>query len=197
MAAMDDIMERLGSDSEARTKWVGVYIGILAVLLAVCGMGGGNAAKDATRTNIEASNTWAFFQAKNIRRQTLRVSIDELEIRLTDPNIAPATREAITKKIAEHKATVARLTSEPDTGEGLNELSVKAKALEVERDIALRKDPYFDWSEALLQIAIVLASVHLITGSLPLLAASGGLGALGTLLLLNGFTLLVRLPLLG
>ncbi len=117
--------------------------------------------------------------------------------RLTDPNIAPATRQAITKKIAEHKATVARLTSEPDTGEGLNELSVKAKTLEVERDIALRKDPYFDWSEALLQIAIVLASVHLITGSLPLLAASGGLGALGTLLLLNGFTLLVRLPLLG
>jgi hypothetical protein len=197
MAAMDDIMERLGSDSEARTKWVGVYIGILAVLLAVCGMGGGNAAKDATRANIEASNTWAFFQAKNIRRQTLRISIDELEIRLTDPNIAPAMRAAITKKIAEHKATVARLTSEPDTGEGLNELSVKAKTLEVERDIALRKDPYFDWSEALLQIAIVLASVHLITGNLPLLAASGGLGALGTLLLLNGFTLLIRLPLLG
>src|SRR3990172_2699732 len=131
MAAMDDIMEKLGSDSEARTKWVGVYIGILAVLLAVCGMGGGNAAKDATRANIEASNTWAFFQAKNIRRQTLRISIDDLEIRLTDPNIAPATRAAIAKKIAEHKATVARLTSEPDTGEGLNELSVKAKTLEV------------------------------------------------------------------
>jgi hypothetical protein len=197
MTAIDDVMERLGSDSEARTKWVGVYIGILAVLLAVCGMGGGNAAKDATRANIEASNTWAFFQAKNIRRNTLRVAIDDLEIRLTEPGLAPATREAITKKIAEHKATVARLTSEPDTGEGLNELSAKAKALEIERDIALRKDPYFDWSEALLQIAIVLASVHLITGNLPLLAASGGLGALGTLLLLNGFTLLVRLPLLG
>jgi hypothetical protein len=194
---MDDIMERLGSDSEARTKWVGVYIGILAVLLAVCGMGGGNAAKDATRANIEASNTWAFFQAKNIRRQTLRIAIDDLELRLTDPNIAPAAREATAKKIAEHKATVARLTSEPDTGEGLNELSAKAKTLEIERDIALRKDPYFDWSEALLQIAIVLASVHLITGNLPLLAASGSLGALGTLLLLNGFTLLVRLPLLG
>ena len=64
---IDAVMERMGSDSEARNKWVGVYIGILAVLLAVCGMGGGNAAKDATRANIEASNTWAFFQAKNIR----------------------------------------------------------------------------------------------------------------------------------
>jgi hypothetical protein len=197
MTAIDDVMERLGSDSEARNKWVGVYIGILAVLLAVCGVGGGNAAKDATRANIEASNTWAFFQAKNVRRQTLRIAIDDLGIRLTEPNLAPATREAITKKIAEHKATVARLTSEPETGEGLNELSAKAKVLEIERDIALRNDPYSDWRDALLQIAIVLASVHLIIGNMPLLALSGGLGSLGILLMINGFTLLVRLPLLG
>jgi len=195
--AIDEVMERLGSDSEARNKWVGVYIGILAVLLAVCSVGGGNAAKDATRANIEASNTWAFFQAKNIRRQTLRVTIDELEIKLTEPGLAQATREAITKKIAEYKATVQRLTSEPDKQEGLDELFVKAKALEVERDIALRKDPYFDWSQALLQIAIVLASVHLIIGNMPLLAMSGGLGALGILLMLNGCTLIMRLPFLG
>ena len=92
---------------------------------------------------------------------------------------------------------MARPTSEPDTGEGINELFVKAKTLEAERDIALRKDPYFDWSQALLQIAIVLASVHLITGNLPLLATSGGLGVLGILLMFNGFTLLVKLPFLG
>ena len=42
----------------------------------------------------------------------------------------------------------------------------KGKSLEAERDVALRKDPYFDWSQALLQIAIVLASVHLIIGNM-------------------------------
>jgi Domain of unknown function (DUF4337) len=194
---MDDVMERLSSDSEARSKWIGVYIGILAVLLAVCGVGGENAAKDATRTNIEASNTWAFFQAKNIRRYSLRVATDELEIRLTEPGLSPATREATTKKIAEYKATAQRLTSEPDKQEGLDELFVKGKALEAERDVALRKDPYFDWSQALLQIAIVLASVHLIVGNMPLLAMSGGLAALGILLMLNGFTLITSLPFLS
>jgi hypothetical protein len=111
---MDDAMERLRSDSETRSKWVGVYIGILAVLLAVCSVGGDNAAKDATRANIEASNTWAFFQAKNIRRQNLRVTIDELEIKLTEAGLSTATREAVTKKIAEYKATIDRLTTEPD-----------------------------------------------------------------------------------
>jgi hypothetical protein len=195
--SINDAIEQLSSDSEARNKWVGVYIGIMAVLLAICGVGGGNAAKDATRANIEASNTWAFFQAKNVRRQTLRNSVDEFEIRLTEPGLAPATREALTKKIAEYKANIARLTSEPDTKEGLNELSTKAKALEVERDIAMRKDPYFDWSQALLQIAIVLASVHLIIGSMPLLALSAGLGGLGILLMFNGFTLAVAVPFLG
>jgi hypothetical protein len=195
--SINDAIEQLSSDSEARNKWVGVYIGVMAVLLAICGVGGGNAAKDATRANIEASNTWAFFQAKNIRRQTLRNAVDEFEIRLTEPGLAPATREVITKKIAEYKANIARLTSEPDTKEGLNELSAKAKALELERHIAMRKDPYFDWSQALLQIAIVLASVHLIIGSMPLLALSGGLGALGILLMLNGFTLAFAVPFLG
>ena len=195
--SMDDVIERLTNDKEERNKWVGVYIGVLAVLLAICGVGGANATKDATRANIEASNTWAFFQAKNIRRQTLRVTIDELEIRLTESGLSAATCEAINKKITEYKATVQRLTSEPDKQEGLDELFVKGKALEAERDIALRKDPYFDWSQALLQIAIVLASVHLIIGSMPLLAMSGGLGALGVLLMLNGFTLILQLPFLG
>jgi hypothetical protein len=195
---MDEVLEKLGSDSEARNRWVGVYIGILAVLLAICGVGGGNAAKDATRANIEAANTWAFFQAKNIRRQSIRLAVDELELRLaTEPDMPAAARQAVTKRIAEYRAAVQRLTSEPDKQEGLDELFVKGKALEVERDVALRKDPYFDWSQALLQIAIVLASVHLIIGSLPLLGLSGGLGGLGVLLMLNGFTLAVRLPFLG
>jgi hypothetical protein len=49
----------------------------------------------------------------------------------------------------------------------------------------------------MLQIAIVLASVHLIIGNTALLGFSGGLGAFGLILMLNGFTLLVRLPFLG
>jgi hypothetical protein len=196
--SMDEVMERLGSDSEARNRWVGVYIGMLAVLLAICGVGGGNAAKDATRANIEASNTWAFFQAKNIRRQSIRLAIDELELRLaTEPDLPAATRQALAARVAEYRAVVQRLTTDPEKQEGLDELFAKGKSLEQERDVALRKDPYFDWSQALLQIAIVLASVHLIIGSMPLLGLSGGLGALGVLLMLNGFTLAVKLPFLG
>ena len=57
--------------------------------------------------------------------------------------------------------------------------------------------PYFDWSQALLHIGIVLASVHLIIGNMMLLGLSGGLAALGVLLMINGYTLAVWLPFLG
>ena len=59
--------ENLAIDKEYRDRWIGVYVGILAMLLALCTMGGGNATKDANRLNIEAANNWNFFQAKNLR----------------------------------------------------------------------------------------------------------------------------------
>ena len=51
-------------NSRRRDKLVGVYIGILAVVLAISSLGGNNADQDATQQNIAASNIWGFFQAK-------------------------------------------------------------------------------------------------------------------------------------
>jgi hypothetical protein len=113
------------------------------------------------------------------------------------PGMPGEVKKRFEEKINEHRAEAQRLLTDPKTKEGRDELFAKAKALEIDRDIALRKDPYFDWSQALLQIAIVLASVHLIIGNLWLLALSGGLGGLGVLLMLNGFTLAVKLPFVG
>jgi hypothetical protein len=196
--SMEDVLDRLKSDAEELKKWVGVYIGVLAVLLAVCNVGGANAAKDATRANIEASNTWAFFQAKNLRRTAYSVAADDLEVMLaTQPGLTGAARKAVEDKINVHRFEAGRMKSEPKAGDGMDQLFAKAKALEAERDIALRKDPYFDWSQALIQISIVLASVYLIVGNFLLLGLSGGLSALGILLMLNGYILAVALPLLG
>jgi hypothetical protein len=194
--SMDDVIERLRADKDELNKWVGVYIGVLAVLLAICNVGGANAAKDATRANIEASNTWAFYQAKTIRRTSFTVSADELELTLaTQPGIAQPARKSVEDKIKGFRSEAARLKSDP--ADGTDRLQAKAKTLEAERDVAMRRDPYFDWSQALLQIGIVLASVHLIIGNLPLLGLSGGLAGLGILLMLNGYTLALALPFLG
>jgi len=196
--AMDDIPrgdERPGRD---RDRWIGVYIGVLAVLLAVCSMGGDNATKEATLKNIEASNIWSFFQAKNVRRQVIRSHIEDLEVLLaTSTGLSSEQLGMLEKKIAGHKAYEAKLTSDKQSNEGLDELFGKGKAVEADRDLAMARDPYFDYGQALLQIAIVLASIAIISGGNALLGLSVVLGGAGALLTLNGFLLLFKLPLIG
>jgi Domain of unknown function (DUF4337) len=195
--SLEELAEQ-SAEKDERNKWVGVYIGILAVLLAICNVGGANATKDATHANIAASDTWAFFQAKNIRRNATTLAANELELLLAAQSGMPDdAKKKFEDKIRDYRAEAQRLTTDPAKKEGLDELFARAKSLEVDRDVALRKDPYFDWSQALLQIAIVLASVHLIIGNLWLLGLSGGLGGLGLLLMLNGFTLAVSVPFVG
>lgn len=197
------VWDELGREADEenqrdRDKWIGVYIGVLAVILAICSMGGGNATKDATLKNIEASNTWAFFQAKHMRRHVLRLAADDLALTmLSNPALPVEARTAIESKIADYKKQDAELTSNPKTNEGLDELWARGKALEAERDLAMQRDPYFDYGEALLQIAIVLGGVAIISGGSFLIATSAVMGALGSLMTLNGFTLLLGIPFIG
>ncbi len=185
-------------NKEARDKWIGIYIGVIAVALAVCALGGGNAAKDATLRNIDATNTWNFFQAKNQRRINLQLITDDLEMSLkTSPGLSPEARQLITETVAARRTDVARLKSEPATGEGMDQLMAKAKGLEKERDEALKRDPYFDYGQAFLQIAIVVASVALIASGNMLLIMSALCAAIGALCTFNGFTMLFKLPFLG
>lgn len=195
----DDLGRRAQDENRKdRDRLIGIFIGVLAVLLAVCGMGGGNASKDATLKNIEASNTWSFFQAKNMRRHVLRTQTEELELwLLKEPQMPEAGKAAVEAKIKSYKQQIELLTSDEKGNEGLDQLFKKGKALEAERDLAMTRDPYFDYGQALLQIAIVLASVALISSGSLLLIGSAAVGITGTLLTLNGFMLLVRLPFIG
>lgn len=197
--AFKDVLDAIDDGArKQRDRLIAVYIGILAVVLAICSVGGGNATKEAIARNVEASNTWAFFQAKNIRRHQLRLQVDEFEAMLAgQPALAQAVRTSIEDKVKKYRKDEARLTSEPETGEGITELLAKGKSLELQRDRAMRKDPYFDYGQALLQIAIVLASVAIITGGTSLLVLSVVLATLGALSTLDGFTLLLTLPEIG
>jgi hypothetical protein len=199
-----DALSRDARDENTRDreKLIGIYIGILAVALAIASVGGGNAAKDAMRANLDATNMWAFFQAKNMRRHVIRMETDALELKLlAEPQMPEAAKSAIRTKIAEYRKQDEVLTKDPDKPaekrEGLDQLFEKAKALEAERDLALKRDPYFDYGAAMLQIAIVLASIALLSSGSLLVIASAAIALLGFLLTVNGFTLAVALPFLG
>jgi hypothetical protein len=175
-----------------------VAIAFFAMLLAITGLGGQNATKDALNSNIMASNDWNFFQAKNMRQTAYALAAAEMEgAWLAVPNLPAEARAALESRADAYRKTVARYESEPDTKEGKKELVARAKEHEAKRDRALKQDPYFDYAEALLQIAIVLISVAIVSGVAWLAFFGGAIGGVGALLMLNGFLLLVELPFLS
>lgn len=188
-----ELMDAEKSDDHFKTR-TAIFIAVLAMLLAITGLGGSNAAKEAMNNNVLASNFYAFYQAKNMRQTSYALAADDLALSLLNPALPAEARGEIQKKIDGYRKTVARYDSEPDTQEGKKELLARAKSFEEKRDHALRQDPYFDYAEVLLQIAIVLASVAIVSGVGWLVIFSGILGVAGTLLMINGFLLLVAIP---
>ena len=191
-----EFMERGKSEDRFKTR-AAIAIACLAALLAITGLGGNNATKEALNENVLASNDFTFFQAKNQRQTTYLLAANELELSLNNPALSAEAKAAISKRVDDYRKTVARYESEPETGEGKKELLARAREHQIKRDHALRQDPYFDYAEALLQIAIVLISVAIVSEQIWLSFLGGGIGLLGGLLMINGYLLLVEIPGLG
>jgi hypothetical protein len=193
----DEAAEMMDKDSERDTfkQRAAVAIATFAMVLAICGLGGSNAGKEAVNNNILAANHFNFFQAKNMRQTATELAADELQYGwLQMPGMPDAAKTAMQAKLDEYRKTIARYETEPETREGKKELLVRAREHEKLRDHALKQDPYFDYAEALLQIAIVLISVAIIANLTWLAFFGGAIGLAGVLLTINGFYLLVEIP---
>jgi hypothetical protein len=153
---------------EAWTKYVSLMIVTLAVVTAYGSLKAGGYSSRVLLTQAKASDEWAFFQAKSIKR-----SLAEMESRM-DPAGTP--NPDIKKRIESYQR-------EQD------EIQARAKAAETERDAAAKHGPPLGTGIAALQIAIALASVCLITKRKSLWAASGALGAAGLGYLIYGLFL--------
>jgi hypothetical protein len=180
-----------------------LFIALLAMLLAVGSLGGGNVAEDMVHNNIKASDTWAFYQAKNVRQTQYRIAVDQMQAQLaSDAGLPPQVRADLQKTVDQYRATIARYDDEPDPaapgdslrGEGKKQLSAQARSYEVLRERAGAQDSNFDYSEVAFQLAIVLGSVAILALSRKVLYIAIGLGVVGTLLMINGFTLVFPLP---
>ncbi len=183
------------ADAQSR-QWVAIFISALAVMLAITSMGGGNATKDMMNANIIINDTYAFYQSKVVRQNEDRLAADELAtIRASSWWLSGEAATLIDQRLKAYKATIDRYESEPATGEGKQELIAKAHQYEAIRDHAAQQDPYFDYAEALMQIAIVLASVSIVARRRWVLWLSYLFATGGVLLLVDAYTLLVDLPL--
>lgn len=179
-------MEQADQAKEAshENRNIALLIAIIALCLALSETLGKGAQTELIAKNVEASNLWAFFQAKSIRRTTVQTAAEQAKLGL-GATTDDATKAAVQKQIEDWQKTAQRYRSEPETKEGTEQLAERAKVAEEERDLAEAKYHHYELASAAFQIGIVLASATIITGIMALAGISGLLTLVGI-----GFTAL-------
>jgi hypothetical protein len=176
----------------------GIYVGVVALLLAISTLGGGRATKEMLGASIRAADSYSFAQAKYLRETAYELAADQIEAQfIAYPSISDEAKASMTELVKKYRDAAKRYASDPTSGEGRRELLARAKEWEKIRDHAEAQDPNFQYAQAGYQIAIVLASVAITASSPALLGLSAVSAGLATLLAINGFFLLVPLPSIG
>src|SRR3954454_19642210 len=107
--------ERAESQADDRFRnRAALLIAFLAAVLAIGGLGGGNATDDMVANNIKASDSWAFYQAKNVRQTMYEIAADDLQGQLATGALTPTGRAAAKQRLARYKTTIARYDDERD-----------------------------------------------------------------------------------
>jgi Domain of unknown function (DUF4337) len=159
-------------EASSENRKIALLIAVIALCLALSETLGKGAQTEAISKNVAASNLWAFFQAKSIRRTVVQTASEQSRLSLGTVS-DEAAKAQLQKQIDDWQKTAARYRSEPETGEGSEQLSERAKHAEEERDLATAKYHHFELASAAFQIGIVLASATIITGIVALAWISG------------------------
>jgi hypothetical protein len=156
--------------ASGENRKIALLIAVIALCLALSETLGKGAQTESIAKNVEASNLWAFFQAKTIRRTVVQTAAEQAKFGTAADD---AGKAALAKQIDDWQKTAARYRSEPSTHEGSEELAERAKHAEEERNLATEKYHHFEIASAAFQISIVLASAAIITGMMWLAGVSG------------------------
>jgi hypothetical protein len=156
----------------------------LAVALAIIEMAGKEAQFSSIAYNIEASDLYAFYQAKTIRGTLVRTAMETVDVLTDDPALRADARQ---KQFSAWKATIDRLDSDPASREGRKELLERAKTVEKDRDHDMQAYHAYEFSAAALQLAIVMASAAIIVEIVMLELTALGFGLVGICLAFVGW----------
>jgi hypothetical protein len=160
-------------------RGVAVLVSVLAAGLAIAEIGEKAAQNDYLTHHIAVSDDWAFYQAKNLRAVVRATEAAMLE------SLPNADDPAMRARIAEARDYAARMRDDPKGGEGMKQLAEKAKVKEHQREDAAHRYHGYEYTVGALQIAIVLASVSVVTRVRALTAGAAAVGAAAGLLALS------------
>jgi len=154
---------------------VSITISILAVLVAAVTLLGHRAHTEELLLQGQAMNQWAYYQAKNGRMNQDQAIADVLSVVTSvDQQRAEAVREKYRKEVE-------RYSGDKD------EISDKATELQKERDLYQRRADHFDAGEGILEFALIICSLTLLTNKKFFWFSGILIGIVGVVAALSGF----------
>lgn len=166
-----------GHEEYRYTLPVSLTISILAVLVAGATLLGHRAHTEELLLQSQATDQWAYYQAKNIRLHEMQGIADLLgALAPSEKKETAAVRDKYTKEVERYQ------TDKED-------ISDKAKELEKERDLISRRADRFDGGEALLEVGLVICSITLLTRRRAFWFGGIFVAALGVAMALTGLFL--------
>jgi hypothetical protein len=153
---------------------VSITISIMAVLVAGATLLGHRAHTEELLLQSQATDQWAYYQAKNGRYHGMQTTADLIE------TMIPRDKDKAEVLLKKYEKEIARYDSNKE------DISEKAKELEKERDLVSRRADRFDGGEALLEIGLVICSITLLTKRKGFWVGGVLIGALGIVLAATG-----------
>jgi uncharacterized membrane protein len=174
----DTTAERKRAEKEVDwIRFIGLSTAILAVFAAIAALQSSNLVNEALIHQIKASDTWAEYQADRQKDHVYTIALNGLlDAAASKPAAKPAGA-----RIAEYRAKIA------DESRKETALSDSAKDLERETEDEMRKHHAFEYSVALLQVAIAVGAVSALTRVKPIWYLSLLIGAIGSAFCVVGF----------
>jgi hypothetical protein len=162
--------QHAGEHGDANARNIAVVVSMLAAVLALAGIGEKSAQNSYLTYHIAASDDWAFYQAKNVRalmRGTEAAILQSLPT-AADPEVQSRIKGALDY--------AARMRDDPKAGDGMKQLAEKAQRDETARELAFHRYHWLELVVGALEIAIVLASVSVVTRIRSLAVGAGAIG---------------------
>jgi len=153
---------------------VTITMAILAVLVAAVSLLGHRAHTEEILNQTKASDQWAYFQAKSIRHHNYEQLLDELAV-------LPVKNADDTEKMrAKYEKEIDRYKDEE------KEIQNEATSLENEVKIEERRADRFDLGEVILEAALVITSITILTKKKAFWLVGMALAAAGVVVALLG-----------
>ena len=173
-----ELEEQAEEAAQHKLAPVTVTMAILAVLVAAVSLLGHRAHTEEMLMQTKATDHWAYYQAKEIRRRNYELFVDEMSVfALQKSEQADKIKEKYQKEIERYKE------------EGQD---IQAEARKAEEEVAAerRHANYFDLGEVLLEAALVICSITVLTRKRFFWYLGSALGLIGLGIGITG--LLVR-----